>query len=236
MSKPFGPSVKIKSKTKQTMSFTTSLISSLASPPSLVPPHDLPPFFSLRNTVLKPTIATRTRRQLFPSSCLAAKAATSPSETANDVVLETAPTPAHEVVSSFYAAINVHDLSSVTDLIAQDCLYEDLVFSSPFVGRTAILDFFGKFIEATSTDLQFVIDDISKEDSSAVGVSWHLGKNFPFSKGCSFYKLEVIDGKRQIVYGRDCVEPAIKPGDTVLVAIKGVTWLLQKFPQLADQF
>lgn len=136
MSKPFGPSVKIKSKTKQTMSFTTSLISSLASPPSLVPPHPLPPFFSLRNTVLNPTVLTRTRQQLFASYCLAAKAATSPSETANDVVLETTPTPAHEVVSSFYAAINVHDLSSVTDLIAQDCVYEDLVFSSPFVGRT----------------------------------------------------------------------------------------------------
>ncbi|CAL9240305.1 unnamed protein product [Arabidopsis halleri] len=85
--------------------------------------------------------------------------------------------------------------------------------------------------------LQFVIDDISTEDSSAVGISteWK-GKNFPFSKGCSFYRLEVIDGKRQIVYGRDCVEPAIKPGETVLAAIKGVTWLLQKFPQLADQF
>ncbi|KAF8115405.1 hypothetical protein N665_0027s0021 [Sinapis alba] len=220
------------------MSFTLSLSApSLASPPSL---HHLPPFFFLRNTVLKPTVVTRTRHQLFASSsCLAAKAATSPSETANDVVIERTPTPASEVVSSFYAAINVHDLSSVTDLIAQDCVYEDLVFSSPFVGRTAILEFFGKFIEATSTDLQFVIDDISKEDSSAVGVSWHLewkGKNFPFSKGCSFYRLEVIDGKRQIVYGRDCVEPAIKPGDTVLAAIKGVTWLLQKFPQLADQF
>ncbi|KAL0701466.1 hypothetical protein Bca4012_057588 [Brassica carinata] len=223
------------------MSFTvSSLAPSLASPPSLVPSHPLTPSFFLRNTVANPTITTRTRHQLFASSCLAAKAATSsPSETASDVVLETTPTPAFEVVSSFYAAINVHDLSSVTDLIAQDCVYEDLVFSSPFVGRTAILEFFGKFIEATSTDLQFVIDDISKEDSSAVGVSWHLewkGKNFPFSKGCSFYRLEVIDGKRQIVYGRDCVEPAIKPGDTVLAAIKGVTWLLQKFPQLADQF
>ena len=118
------------------MSFTLSLAPSLAYSPSLLPPHDLPPFFSLRNTIYKPTIATRTRLQFFASSCLAAKAATSPSETANDVVLETTPTPAHEVVSSFYAAINVHDLSSVTDLIAQDCVYEDLVFSSPFVGRT----------------------------------------------------------------------------------------------------
>ncbi|KFK41581.1 hypothetical protein AALP_AA2G147500 [Arabis alpina] len=208
------------------MSFTASLFSSLSSP-SLIPLHDLPPSFFLRTKTLKPTTVTHSLRRLS-TSCSPAT-----------FVPETAPTSASEVVSSFYAAINVHDLSSVTDLIAQDCVYEDLVFSSPFVGRKAILDFFGKFIDATSTDLQFVIDDISKEDSSAVGVSWHLewkGKNFPFSKGCSFYRLEVIDGKRQIVYGRDCVEPAIKPGESVLAAIKGVTWLLQKFPQFADRF
>ncbi|ESQ28052.1 hypothetical protein EUTSA_v10019116mg [Eutrema salsugineum] len=219
------------------MSFTASLISSLASP-SLVSLHDLPPSSFLGNKVIKLTIVTRSRRKLSASCAPATKAAAS-SETAKNVVPDMAPTSASEVVSSFYAAINGNDLSSVTDLIAQDCVYEDLVFSSPFVGRTAILDFFGKFIESTSRDLQFVIDDISTEDSSAVGVSWHLewkGKNFPFSKGCSFYRLQVIDGKRQIVYGRDCVEPAIKPGETVLAAIKGVTWLLQKFPQLADRF
>ncbi|AEE35206.1 unnamed protein product [Arabidopsis thaliana] len=216
------------------MSFTASLVSYLTSP-SLVSLNHLPPSFFLPTKLVKPTSLTHSQPpRLSASYGPAAKAAT-----ANDVVPETAPTSASEVVSSFYAAVNVHDLSSVTDLIAQDCVYEDLVFSSPFVGRKAILDFFGKFIESTSTDLQFVIDDISTEDSSAVGVSWHLewkGKNFPFSKGCSFYRLEVIDGKRQIVYGRDCVEPAIKPGETVLAAIKGVTWLLQKFPQLADQF
>ena len=39
----------------------------------------------------------------------------------------------------------------------------------------AILDFFKKFIDIVSTDLRFVIDDISSEDSSAVGVIWHLG-------------------------------------------------------------
>ncbi|KAL1212477.1 hypothetical protein V5N11_034833 [Cardamine amara subsp. amara] len=219
------------------MSFTASLISSFTSP-SLISLNDLPPSFFLGITIVNPTGVTRSRPLKLSTSCVPAAKVVS-SATANNVIPETAPISASEVVSSFYAAVNSHDLSSVTDLIAQDCVYEDLVFSSPFVGRTAILDFFGKFIESTSTDLQFVIDDISTEDSSAVGVSWHLewkGKNFPFSKGCSFYRLEVIDGKRQIVYGRDCVEPAIKPGETVLVAIKGVTWLLQKFPQLADQF
>lgn len=143
---------------------------------------------------------------------------------------------AAEVVRNFYGGINAHDVDSVEYLIAENCVYEDLVFPKPFVGRKEIIEFFKKFTNSTSKDLQFIIDDLSTEDSSSVGVIWHLewkGKPFPFSKGCSFYRLEVINGKRQITYGRDCVEPAIKPGDATLTAIRGVTWLLQQFPQLA---
>ncbi|KAL9173542.1 hypothetical protein ABFS82_03G122000 [Erythranthe guttata] len=147
---------------------------------------------------------------------------------------------ASNVVRKFYDGINRRDLASVEDLIALNCVYEDLVFPRPFVGRKAILDFFKQFVGSISIDLQFAIDDISEEDASAVGVTWHLdwkGKPFPFSRGCSFYRLDVFNGQRQIIsYGRDCVEPAIKPGDTALVAIRGVTWLLQKFPFLADRF
>uniref|UniRef100_A0A2N9J2K1 SnoaL-like domain-containing protein n=1 Tax=Fagus sylvatica TaxID=28930 RepID=A0A2N9J2K1_FAGSY len=151
-----------------------------------------------------------------------------------DVVIESA----EEVVRKFYEGINGHDLASVGDLIANNCVYEDLIFASPFVGRKEIMQFFRKFIDSTARDLQFVIDDLSTEDSSAVGVTWHLEwkkRPFPFSKGCSFYRLEVVNKKRQIVYGRDSVEPAIKPGEAALVAIRGVTWLLQQFPQLADR-
>ncbi|KAI3522271.1 hypothetical protein L1887_11782 [Cichorium endivia] len=146
---------------------------------------------------------------------------------------------ASDVVRRFYDGINSRNLSSVVDLIAEDCVYEDLVFPQPFIGRKAILEFFEKFIYTISQDLQFAIDDISGEDTSAVGVTWHLewkGKPFPFSKGCSFYRLEVVNGQRKIIYGRDIVEPAVKPGDLALVAIRGVTWLLQQFPQLADRF
>ncbi|KAL5713247.1 hypothetical protein ACHQM5_015343 [Ranunculus cassubicifolius] len=145
---------------------------------------------------------------------------------------------ASDIVRSFYGGINGKDLASVEDLIAENCVYEDLVFPQPFVGRKAILDFFKKFNDSISQELQFVIDDISNEDSLAIGVTWHLewkGKPFPFSKGCSFYRLEVLNGKKQIIYGRDSVEPFMKPGETALVAIKGVTWLLQRFPQLADR-
>lgn len=116
------------------MSFTASLISSLTSP-SLVSLHDLPPSFFLGTTIVNPTIVTHSRTPRLSTSCVPAAKAVS-SATANNVIPETPPTSASEVVSSFYAAINSHDLSSVTDLIAQDCVYEDLVFSSPFVGRT----------------------------------------------------------------------------------------------------
>ncbi|KAL5559854.1 hypothetical protein UlMin_036065 [Ulmus minor] len=145
---------------------------------------------------------------------------------------------AADVVRKFYDGINGRDLASVKDLIADNCVYEDLIFPRPFVGRKDILEFFESFIDTVGKDLQFAIEKISNEDSSAVGVTWHLewkGKTFPFSRGCSFYQLEVINGKNQIRYGRDSVEPAIKPGKNALVIIRGVTWLLQQFPQLVDR-
>ncbi|GMP79046.1 hypothetical protein CsSME_00034741 [Camellia sinensis var. sinensis] len=176
-------------------------------------------------------ISTTTRRWAVSSS------SSSGNQTlviAPTTTLSSPPASASEIVKKFYEGINGHDLASVEDLIADNCVYEDLIFPQPF----AILEFFQKFIDSISTDLQFVIDDISDEDTSVVGVTWHLewkGKAFPFSKGCSFYRLDVLNGKKQIIYGRDSVEPAIKPGEMALVAIRGVAWLLQRFPQLADQ-
>lgn len=42
---------------------------------------------------------------------------------------------AADVVRNFYAGINGRDLASVEDLIAENCVYEDLIFPRPFVGR-----------------------------------------------------------------------------------------------------
>ncbi|XP_062207041.1 uncharacterized protein LOC133908859 isoform X2 [Phragmites australis] len=109
-------------------------------------------------------------------------------------------TTAADVVRRFYDGVNRRDLAAVEPLIAEGCVYEDLVFPRPFVGRKQILDFFGEFMGSISPDLQFVIDDISAEDSSAVGVTWHLewrGRPFPFSRGCSFYRLLDYDSEQQ---------------------------------------
>lgn len=38
----------------------------------------------------------------------------------------------------FYGGINVQDLASVEELIAEKCVYEDLVFPRPFVGRKVL--------------------------------------------------------------------------------------------------
>ncbi|EMS55076.1 hypothetical protein TRIUR3_11930 [Triticum urartu] len=109
------------------------------------------------------------------------------------------------------------------------------------VGRDRVVGFFGEFMGSVSPDLRFVIDDISGEDPSAVGVTWHLewkGRPVPVSRGCSFYRCEPHPQQPeqiQIVYGRDCVEPATKPGELALVVIRGVTWILERFPSLADK-
>uniref|UniRef100_A0A803M2G1 SnoaL-like domain-containing protein n=1 Tax=Chenopodium quinoa TaxID=63459 RepID=A0A803M2G1_CHEQI len=152
---------------------------------------------------------------------------------------------ATDVVRNFYGGINRHELAVVEPLISESCVYEDLIFPQPFVGRKSILEFFGKFIDYVSTDLQFVIDAISEEDSSAVGVTWHLvneswhkqsgtaGLVWPFSTVVTNFFDE---GVLTVGYARDSVEPAIKPGESALTAIRGVTWLLQRFPKLAERF
>lgn len=68
------------------------------------------------------------------------------SSSANQTV-EVAPSPADDgevddvvesgadIVRKFYQGINDQDLASVEELIAEKCVYEDLVFPRPFVGR-----------------------------------------------------------------------------------------------------
>ncbi|URE42099.1 SnoaL-like polyketide cyclase [Musa troglodytarum] len=161
--------------------------------PSTTPPSSAGPVFRSGSRISR-----------APATAPIARAAAEV-QTTEDALMKVS--TAADVVREFYDGINRRDLSAVEPLISEGCVYEDLVFPRPFVGRKAILDFFKKFTESFSADLQFVIDDMSNEDSSAVGVTWHLewrGRPFPFSKGCSFYSLQVREGKRQIVYVPFC--------------------------------
>lgn len=54
------------------------------------------------------------------------------------VTVASSPDSAAAVVRNFYEGINAHDVDSVQYLIAQNCVYDDLVFPRPFVGRKVI--------------------------------------------------------------------------------------------------
>jgi hypothetical protein len=187
------------------------------------------------------------------------------------------------VVREFYEGVNRRDLAAVAPLIAEGCVYEDLVFPRPMVGRDSVVGFFGEFMGSVSPDLRFVIDDISGEDPFAVGVTWHLGTpqlEFPIlppSRLAGHFRLRFLNSWRAMLiqsgrggrsrsaeaaastgasptqisrtrfrscklksvdfcipicqtasfqggtcdcrYGRDCVEPATKPGDLALVRV-----------------
>ncbi|MQL91751.1 hypothetical protein Taro_024363 [Colocasia esculenta] len=64
-----------------------------------------------------------------------AMASSSPPPPPASTTAHSVTTTAATVVRDFYDGINRRDLASVAPLISEACVYEDLVFSAPFVGR-----------------------------------------------------------------------------------------------------
>ena len=103
---------------------------------------------------------------------------------------------------------------------------------SPYLARTLHL-------KLVPGDIRFVVDDITGNDTRRVGVIWHVELEsekegfvtLPFSRGCSFYELNEA-GK--IIYARDLVEPASKPGPAALGAISAIAPVIRKLGSKAD--
>lgn len=124
----------------------TSSISSSSlrtSPSSLLPCLNQTTFSYSNSTISSHFISTpTTRKRLAPLS----KLRISSSENNRTAVDVASPLPTTSnvdgddgggavVVRRFYAGINGRDLASVEELIADDCVYEDLIFPRPFLGR-----------------------------------------------------------------------------------------------------
>lgn len=134
---------------------------------------------------------------------------------------------ATDKVQSIYAAINQRDVSQAVMWIDEACCYEDLNFSATFMGRAAVQELFTESCQAVPADLKFIIDDITGDDL-AVGVTWHVEINemaFPNGRGVSFYRFSPESGK--LIFARDCVEPALKPGRAAFTIIRWVTPLVR---------
>jgi len=119
-------------------------------------------------------------------------------------------------------------------VIADDCVYEDVVFQDPFVGKQQIRDYFADIVKYLDKEVQFKIDDVSQDSSGKVGLLWHVevdGIPIPFSRGCSFVRLN-SDGN--IVFARDVVEPAIKPGHNAMKLMTIVVPVVKRLGKNAD--
>ncbi|EKX49647.1 hypothetical protein GUITHDRAFT_151421 [Guillardia theta CCMP2712] len=104
------------------------------------------------------------------------------------------------------------------DYFADDVVYEDMVYSEPFVGKDAVREFLLKTKEMAPPDFVFVVDRVS-DGVRSCGLTWHIElKTRPdagkFANGCSFYELN-SEGK--ICYIRDTVESPLKIGSFGLV-------------------
>lgn len=56
--------------------------------------------------------------------------------------------------------------------MAEDCIYEDLVYQEAFVGRAAIADYFAKIQKLVPPDIKFCVEDVTEGSSNKVGVRW----------------------------------------------------------------
>jgi len=168
--------------------------------------------------------ARRRRRQFEPRSSTKA----------------TAEFEASQVVSAFYDAYNRRAIPELLELFDQDVVYHDMaVYDDPFVGKAELAAYFDKIERLVPGDIRFVVDDITGSDAKKVGVIWHVELesenegfvSLPFSRGCSFYELNET-GK--IIYARDLVEPATKPGPAALGAISAIAPVVRKLGSKAD--
>lgn len=128
---------------------------------------------------------------------------------------------AHLLIQSIYEAINDRNVAKAMDFIDPDCLYQDLNFARPFQGKAEVEELLMQSCQKMPIDLQFVIDDITTGDSKAVGILWHVELGdipLPNGRGVSFCRISEKTGK--LIFARDLVEPAIKPGKGAFLILR----------------
>lgn len=79
---------------------------------------------------------------------------------------------AREVALAYYENYNKKDIGKVLEFIADDVVYEDLIYQEPFRGRAAVAAYFDKIERLVPKDIKFVVEDITDGDPRRVGVRW----------------------------------------------------------------
>jgi ketosteroid isomerase-like protein len=175
-----------------------------------------------------------TRRPRIGALNLVASATPAPPSSSSSTSTKPVRT-ATEAAMAYYTNYNNKNIPAVLELIAENCVYEDLIYQDPFVGRANIAKYFEKIEQLVPKDIKFVVEDITEGDPKKVGVRWHVELDgvaqFPFSRGVSFYE---VNDQGQIIFARDIVEPTFKPGAAALQGISVVAPLVRKLGPAAD--
>lgn len=79
---------------------------------------------------------------------------------------------ARDVALAYYENYNDKNIEGVLELIAEDVVYEDLIYQEPFRGRDAVKAYFNKIEQLVPKDIKFVVEDITDGDPKRVGVRW----------------------------------------------------------------
>lgn len=90
--------------------------------------------WALHNYLSPPRVSQNNHNQTTPAIASAATSSSSSSSSSLVLLVD----PASDVVRNFYSGINSRDLASVENLIADNCVYEDLIFPRPFTGRQVL--------------------------------------------------------------------------------------------------
>nr|KYP60051.1 hypothetical protein KK1_015499 [Cajanus cajan] len=121
-------------------------------------------------------------------------------------------------VQHFYEAFNERDIQKLKQLVSDECVYQDLLFYTPFKAQD-VINLWQKLMEAMGPNIKIAVDSVT-EDNLMVTVFWHLewnGKKIPFTNGCRFFWFEEVEGRLIISKITGMEELPLKPGELVLV-------------------
>ncbi|PNH01639.1 hypothetical protein TSOC_012459 [Tetrabaena socialis] len=134
----------------------------------------------------------------------------------------------------FIGALNNRDLSSLLQLVAQDCRHEDLSRETHASGKEEVARFYADVVASLPETVKLVVDDLTAGDDGKAGVM-HMevnGSEVPCSRGLSFFRVSLQEPP-QITYVRQSPEHFIKLTNMVLSATASATPLIDTLGPMA---
>jgi SnoaL-like domain len=108
-------------------------------------------------------------------------------------------------------------MDAAASIFTDDVVYDDTAFPDPLVGKSQVQAHLYRCANVFPPTFTFQVDSVVSGKSKNA-VRWHVengGENLPFTRGCSFYKL---DASGLIAIGLDFVEPGpVKTGRLALI-------------------